>query len=104
MGTNKRYPIRTHSWDPPWPPVQISDCEWIIIRDHPDTPAAIIRRFDATAERSSYFRVVTWRPTSSGRELVGRYGTFKEADRAVTFAAGSVVPPDRMWVRQRSTA
>jgi hypothetical protein len=102
MGTNKRYPPPAHTWDPPWPPVQISDCEWVIVRDHPDAPAAIIRRFDATADHSSYFRVVTWRPTSAGRVLIGRYESLKDADRAVPFSAGKLEAPDRMWAKQRS--
>ncbi len=107
MGTNKRYEQKPTSWDPPWPPVQISDCEWVVIRNYPDMPAAVIRRFEATAHHGGYFRVVTWRPTSSGRTLIGRYETFKEADRAVLFSTitskSTTQPPDQMWARARRT-
>lgn len=106
MGTNKRYDQPATEWDPPWPPVQISDCEWIIIRNYPDAPAAVVRRFDATYEHTTYFRVVTWRPTSSGRVLIGRFPSLKDADRAVRFdlttSSSTTAPPDQMWAKQRT--
>lgn len=105
MGTNKRYTPPATAWDPPWPPIQISDCEWIVIRNYADMPVAVVRRFDATAEHPPYFRVVTWRPTSAGRELIGRYETMKDADRAIPFSttnsASPIEAPDLMWAKQR---
>lgn len=107
MGTNKRYTPPPRAWEPPWPPVQISDCEWVIIRNYAETPAALVRRFDADADHPAYFRVVTWRPTSAGRKLIGRYESLKDADRAVFFdttnSVSPTTPPDRVWVRQRTS-
>jgi hypothetical protein len=76
------------------------------IRNYPDSPAALIRRFDATFEHTTYFRVVTWRPTSAGRQLIGRFATLKEADCAVFFeavnGATKISPPNQMWAHQRA--
>ncbi len=106
MGTNKRYEEPERAWVPPWPPVQISDCEWVVIRNYPDSPAALIRRLDATFEHTTYFRVVTWRPTSAGRQPIGRFASLKEADCAVFFepenGATKISPPNQMWAHQRS--
>ncbi len=30
-------------WQPPWPLVKISDVEWVVLRDDPRHPAALIR-------------------------------------------------------------
>jgi hypothetical protein len=106
VGTNRRYSPKPRQWDPPWPPTQISDCEWVIVRNYPDIPAALVRRFDATPDHSTYFRVVTWRPTSSGRVLVGRYETLKDADRAVPFldenGKPTAEPPSSTWATLRT--
>lgn len=67
----------------PWPPIQISDCEWIVMRHERSRPKALIRRFDATPERTTYFRVVTWAPLSNDRRLIGRYASLELADAAV---------------------
>ncbi len=85
------------SWDPPWPPMRISDAEWIIIRDSPRLPAAVIRRLDH--DGLPIWRVVTWAPSSEGRRLVGYFNTIEEADQAVRFT-----PPDRDDLRQYSSA
>lgn len=84
-------------WDPPWPPMRISASEWIVIRDSPRLPAAVIRRLEF--ENRSIWRVVTWAPTSEGRQLVGYFPTLEEADRSVRFT-----PPDRNDLRQYSSA
>jgi hypothetical protein len=106
LGTNTRYSPPVREWDPPWPPVQVTDCEWVVIRNYADMPAAVIRRFDATASHGTYFRVVTWRPTSAGRELIGRYESLKDADRAVPFSTvnshSATEPPELMWAHQRT--
>lgn len=67
----------------PWPPIQISDCEWIIMRHDRAKPKAVVRRFDADERHPSYFRVVTWAPLSKDRQLIGRYPTLQLADEAV---------------------
>jgi hypothetical protein len=89
-----------HDWQPPWPPIRISDCEWIILRNHWVHPAAVVRRFDSDDDHPVYFRVVTWSPKSRDRKLIGRYLSFEAADRAVRF---TLLPdrgpsaPDAMW-------
>ncbi len=67
----------------PWPPIQISDCEWIVMRHERTRPKALIRRFDANADHGTYFRVVTWAVRSSERKLIGRYASLELADAAV---------------------
>jgi hypothetical protein len=67
----------------PWPPIQISDCEWVIMRHERSRPKAVVRRFDATTDRPTYFRAVTWAPRSEDRKLIGRYGSLELADAAV---------------------
>jgi hypothetical protein len=78
----------------------------VVIRNYPDSPAALIRRFDATFDHTTYFRVVTWRPTSSGRQLIGRFAMLKEADCAMFFepenGATKVSPPNQMWAHHRA--
>ena len=34
----------------------------------------------------SFYRVVTWSPTSEGRTLVGYFPTLQDADRSILFA------------------
>jgi hypothetical protein len=57
-------------------------------------------------ERTTYFRVVTWRPTSAGRRLIGRFATLKEAHCAVHFEpinrATKISPSIQMWPHQRA--
>jgi hypothetical protein len=108
LGTNKRYAdsydrralareaaarTQTHAaphvavrdWQPPWPPIMISDCEWIIMRDEKTKPAGIIRRVKLGPRDENFYRVVTWAPTSENRALVGYFTTLQEADRAILF-------------------
>ena len=67
----------------PWPPIQISDCEWIIMRHERTRPKAIVRRFEASEHHAGYFRVVTWAPLSKDRQLIGRYPSLELANEAV---------------------
>jgi hypothetical protein len=48
-----------YDWRPPWPAIQISDCEWIILCNHWVHPAAVVRRIDPVGEHPAHFRVVT---------------------------------------------
>ena len=97
-----------NDWQPPWPPIQISDCEWIILRNYWIRPAAVVRRMEPAGELKAYFRVVTWAPTSEGRELVGRYLTLEAADRAVRFtvdlSGGPGKAPEGMWTSHSRSA
>jgi hypothetical protein len=95
-----------YDWQPPWPPIQISDCEWIILRNHWVHPAAVVRRIDPVDEHPAHFRVVTWAPTSAERTLVGRYLTLEAADRAVRFTVPldrGPKAPDAMWAVHSQT-
>lgn len=87
----------------PWPPIQVSDCEWIVMRHERTRPKAIIRRFDATTEHATYFRVVTWAPLSADRILVGRYRSLEAADEAVLVDSPAQITngPDKDRLRTR---
>ena len=67
----------------PWSPIQISDTEWVIMRNSPTKPKALVRRFDADATHPTFFRAVTWAPTSAERKLIGYFPTLETADAAV---------------------
>jgi hypothetical protein len=95
-----------YDWQLQWPPIEISDCEGIILRNHWVHPAAVVRRIDPVGEHPAHFRVVTWAGTSAERTLIGRYLTLDAADRAVRF----IVPldrgpraPDAMWATHSQT-
>ena len=107
MGTNKRYgdkidartldraaarpPIArpvVSDWVPPWPPIMVGESEWIIMRDAKNQPAAVVRTVKLGPRNETFFRVVTWAPTSEGRHLVGYFETLAIADQSVLF-----VPP-----------
>jgi hypothetical protein len=97
-----------YNWEPSWPPIRISDCEWIILRNHWVRPAAVVRRIEARNGAPARFRVVTWAPTSDGREFVGRYVTLEAAHRAVRFtvdlSGGPGKSPEGMWRSHASSA
>jgi hypothetical protein len=67
----------------PWPPIQVSDCEWIVMRHEKSRPHAMVRRFAASPEHPEYYRVVSWAPLSKDRKLIGRYLNLQAADEAV---------------------
>lgn len=85
-----RGPVR--EWTPPWPPIRIGESEWIVMRDSAREPVAVIRVVTMGPRKESFYRVVTWAPTSDARRLVGYYRTLEEADRAVLFAPTTVSP------------
>ncbi|MFP7833150.1 hypothetical protein [Marisediminicola sp. LYQ134] len=78
-------------WQPPWPPLQISECEWVIIRDSQRQPAAIIRRFEFGEHREVWWRIGRWAPRSEDRELIGWVRTLELADMAVKFSPKTTV-------------
>ena len=117
MGTNKRYAdsidqrarLRTDApleqrvtarppqaalrdWQPPWPPIRVAEAEWVLMRESKSDPAAVVRVVRMGPRNETFYRVVTWAPTSEGRTLVGYYTTLAEADRAVLFTPGNVTP------------
>jgi len=107
MGTNKRYADRiareisdkidgivarpplqmpvVRNWQPPWPPIRISEVEWVIMRDSKLEPAGVIRMMKMGPRNETFFRVVTWAPTSEGRKLVGYFDSLGTADRSILF-------------------
>lgn len=64
------------------PPIRIGEAEWIIMREEPDRPAALVKYF-APSGAPAYFRCVSWAPRSADRRLIGRFATLAEAERAV---------------------
>ena len=116
MGTNKRYADKIDArmdanidrstarpplarpvvsdWVPPWPPIIISEVEWIIMRDSKHQPAAIIRTVTMGPRNERFFRVVTWAPKSEDRQLVGYFETLAIADRSVKFDPSQPSMPD----------
>jgi hypothetical protein len=47
-------------WQTPWPMVQVSDVEWVVIRDDPSRPVAIVRHLPD--KPGDNYRVVRWAP------------------------------------------
>jgi len=116
MGTSKRYvdqidarlkarveqatqrppePPRTvRDWTPPWPPIRLSDDEWVLMRDSQTEPAAIVRRLKMGPRQQTYYRVVSWAPNSENRKLVGYFQTLADADRSVLFSPPNPSMPD----------
>jgi len=60
--------------------------EWIIMRDSRTEPAGVIKVVQLGPRRESFYRVVTWAPTSADRTLVGYFATLQEADQSILFA------------------
>ena len=79
----------------PWPPIQISDCEWVVMRHERTRPEAVIHRFEARDAQPAYFRVVSWAPLSKDRKLIGRFPTLEAADAAVLVGTPGAMAPRR---------
>lgn len=114
MGTNKRYAdsidqragqrsesppqrrsepqVAVRDWQPPWPPIRVGEGEWVLMRESKSEPRAVVRVVQMGPRNETFYRVVTWAPTSEARTLVGYYATLAEADRAVLFSPGNVTP------------
>jgi hypothetical protein len=67
----------------PWPPIQIGEAEWVVMRNSPSQPKALVRLVPATEERPAHYRAVTWAPSSQQRLLIGYFPTLEAADEAV---------------------
>lgn len=76
-------PLHVFRWQTPWPLIQVSELEWIVMRDHASRPAAIVRRLDDKPREQ--YRVVRWAPESADRRLFEYFPTLELADMAVTF-------------------
>jgi hypothetical protein len=73
-------------WQPPWPLIQISDNEWVIMRDQAARPAALVRYIKDKPD--SPYRVVRWAPDPGDRRLFEYFRSLEMADMAVTFIDG----------------
>jgi hypothetical protein len=71
-------------WQPPWPMIRTGDREWIILRDDPARPVAVVRYLD-DAPSGAQYRVVRWAPRSEDRRLFEYFPSLEKADMAVTF-------------------
>lgn len=65
-------------------PIRISTDEWVVIRNNPNVPAAVIRLIDRGLS-TEHYRVVTFDLVPALRKLVGRYRTLEAANDAVRF-------------------
>ena len=99
--------MQEEGWQPPWPPIQVADGEWIIMRDDSRRPVAVVRALRLGPRQQLFYRVVRWAPTSDGRTLVGYFESLREADQSVLFApkqAGPQVQPPSDRVSKKAAA
>ena len=69
-------------WQPPWPLIQISSAEWIIMRDQVNRSTALVRYLESKPD--SPYRVVRWTPDLTDHCLFEYFRSLKLADMAVT--------------------
>ena len=81
----------------PWPPIQVSEVEWVVMRNSPSRPKGLVRFLPATAAQPAAYRAVTWAPRSENRELIGYFPTLELADASVLEDAPArmAVAPER---------
>ncbi|GAA0989960.1 hypothetical protein [Subtercola frigoramans] len=72
-------------------PIRINEHEWVIIRNNPRFPTALIRHIDAGGPNEHY-RVVTFDLNPGLRELLGRYRTLQAANDSVLFDVPQTAP------------
>src|ERR1700712_2267550 len=65
-------------------PIQFDYDTWLIMRNDPVLPAAIIQRM-RDPRGQEFFVVVSWDLAPEGRRMIGRYGTLEDADSAVRY-------------------
>jgi len=58
-------------WQTPWPMIQISESEWVIMRDHPARPAALVRHLGRTRDSKI---VVGRNPDRPSQDRAGQHG------------------------------
>jgi hypothetical protein len=69
-------------------PIRFDHDTWLIMRNSPVLPAAVIQRLRDPNGRE-FFIVVSWDLDPDGRRMIGRYATLEDADSAVRY----IVPP-----------
>ncbi|GGF11431.1 hypothetical protein GCM10011399_01600 [Subtercola lobariae] len=65
-------------------PIRIGWHEWVIVRNNPRYPKALIRRIDP-GEPTEHFRVVSFDHDPTRRKLLGRYRTLEAANDSVLY-------------------
>lgn len=63
-------------------PIQIDTDTWIIMREHPTHPKAVVHRVTDTGGEARFLLMV-WHAVPAKRRMHGIYGSLEEADRAV---------------------
>jgi hypothetical protein len=71
-------------------PIRYDTETWLVMRDDPVLPAAIIRRLQ-NPDGGEFFITVTWDLDPASRRLVGRYRSLEEADHVVLYERASPV-------------
>lgn len=66
-------------------PIRYDIDTWLVVRNDPAIPKAIIRRFVHRDTGRDYYRVVTWDLDPEKRKLIGRYKSLDEANAAVLY-------------------
>ncbi|MCU1569332.1 MAG: hypothetical protein JWR33_73 [Naasia sp.] len=66
-------------------PVRIGRDEWVLMRDEPRVPAAVVRLIDRGGP-DEHYRVVSFDLDPARRRLIGRYTSLEAADRSVLFS------------------
>lgn len=62
--------------------IQIGAASWVVMREHPSEPRAIIHRVK-DARRIPRFLLMRWEPSEEHRTLIGVYDSMKAAEGAV---------------------
>ena len=65
-------------------PIRFDHDTWLIMRNDPVLPAAVIQRL-RDPRGQEFFVVVTWDLEPDGRRMIGRYGSLEDADSAVRY-------------------
>ncbi|MEF2976144.1 hypothetical protein [Subtercola sp. YIM 133946] len=65
-------------------PIRIGWHEWVVMRNDPRYPAALIRRIDP-GEPTEHYRVVSFHHDPARRELLGRFRSLEAANDSVRY-------------------
>jgi hypothetical protein len=65
-------------------PIRFDHDTWLIMRNSPVLPAAIIQRLRDPGGHE-FFVVVSWDLEPDGRRMIGRFATIEDADAAVRY-------------------
>ena len=65
-------------------PIRFDHDVWLIMRNDPVLPAAVIQRLRDPNGRE-FFVVVSWDLDPDGRRMIGRYATLEDADSSVRY-------------------